>query len=65
MWGPLGGKRSLGRLEYRSKDNIEIDIKEIDLKNVHWINVAQVRDKWKAVVSKVMNLMSHKIRPIC
>jgi hypothetical protein len=60
LWGPLDRKRPLGRLGYRSEDSIKICIKETELKNVDWINVAQDRDKWQAVVNVVMNLMSQK-----
>jgi hypothetical protein len=44
---------------------LNTDIKETELKSVDWINVAQDRDKWQAVVNKVMNIMSHKMREIC
>jgi hypothetical protein len=33
-----------------------IDIREIDLRGVDWVRLAQDRDRWRAVVSAVMNL---------
>jgi hypothetical protein len=36
-------------------DDIKINLKEIGLKGMEWINVTQDRDKWQAVVCAVMN----------
>ena len=44
---------------------LKTDVKETELKSVDWINVAQDRGKWHAVVNMVMNFMSHKMRAIC
>jgi hypothetical protein len=41
----------------RWKDNIKRDLKEVGLYDVDWINVAQDRDKWRAVVNMVLNTL--------
>ena len=38
------------------KITLKMDLKEIMLDASKWINLAQVRDKWRAVVNKVINL---------
>jgi hypothetical protein len=50
------GKRPLGRLRHRWENGIRMDLREIGLRGVDWIRLAQVRDRWRAVVSAVMNL---------
>jgi hypothetical protein len=50
------GKRSLGRPRHRWEDGIIMDFREIGLGGVDWIRLAQDRDRWRAVVSAVMNL---------
>jgi hypothetical protein len=50
------GKRPLGRPRRRWEDGISIDLREIGLGDVDWIRLAQDRDRWRAVVSAVMNL---------
>ena len=52
--GKCEGKRPLGRRRVRWKD-IKIDLKETGSEVVDWIHQAQDRDKWRAVVSAVMN----------
>jgi CRISPR/Cas system-associated protein Cas7 (RAMP superfamily) len=37
-------------------DGIRMDLREIGLEDVDWIRLAQDRDRWRAVVSAVMNL---------
>jgi hypothetical protein len=49
------GKRPLGRPRHRWEDGIRMDLREIGLGGVHWIQLAQDRDRWRAVVS-AMNL---------
>jgi hypothetical protein len=51
--GKPEGKRSLGRPRSRWVDNIKIDLREIGL---DWIELAQDRDQWRALVNRVMNL---------
>jgi hypothetical protein len=38
-------------------DNIKIDIREIGCDGVDWVNLAQDRDQWRALVNTVMNLL--------
>jgi hypothetical protein len=54
--GKPEGKRLLERPRRRWEDGIEMDLREIGWGVVEWIHVAQVRDRWLAVVSAVMNL---------
>jgi hypothetical protein len=54
--GKPEGKRPLGRPRRRWEDGIRMDLSEIDLGSVDWIRLAQNRDRWRAVVSAVMNL---------
>jgi hypothetical protein len=49
-------KRPLGRPRRRWEDGIRIDLREIGWGNVDWIRLAQDKDRWRAVVSAVMNL---------
>jgi hypothetical protein len=37
-------------------DNIKIDLREIRLDGVDWIDLAQDRDQWRALANTVMNL---------
>jgi hypothetical protein len=54
--GKPEGKRPLGRPRYRWEDGIRMDLGEIGLGSVDWIQLPQDRDQWRAVVSAVMNL---------
>jgi hypothetical protein len=54
--GKPEGKRPLGRLRCRWVDNIKMDLSEIGWDGVDWINMAQDRDQWKALVNTVLNL---------
>jgi hypothetical protein len=53
--GKPKGKRPLGRPRRRWEDGIRMDLRKIGL-GVDWIRLAQDRDRWRAVVSAVMNL---------
>jgi hypothetical protein len=50
------GKRPLGRPRCRWEDGIRMDLREIGLGGVDWIRLSQDRDRWRTVVSAVMNL---------
>jgi hypothetical protein len=50
------GKRQLGRPRRRWVDNIKMDLREIGLGDMDWIDLAQDRNKWRALVNTVMNL---------
>jgi hypothetical protein len=54
--GKPEGKRSLGRPRCRWEDNIRIDLREIASSGIDWIDLAQDRDQWRALVNTVMNL---------
>jgi hypothetical protein len=54
--GKPGGRRPLGRPRRRWEDGIRMDLRGIGLGCVDWIRLAQDRDRWRAVVSAVMNL---------
>jgi hypothetical protein len=53
--GEPEGRRSLGRPRCVSVDNIRMDFGEIEWGGVDWIGLARDRDKWRALVSTVMN----------
>jgi hypothetical protein len=54
--GKPEGKRPLGRPRRRWEDGIRMDLREIGLVGVDWIRLSQDRDRWRAVLSAVMNL---------
>jgi hypothetical protein len=54
--GKPEGKRPLGKPRSRWEDGIGMDLREIGLGGVDWIRLSQDRDRWRAVVSAVMNL---------
>jgi hypothetical protein len=55
--GKPEGKRPLGRSRRRWEDGIRMVLRETGLGGVDWIRLAQDRDRWRAVVSAVMNLV--------
>jgi hypothetical protein len=50
------GKRPQGRPRHRWENNIEMDLREIGIDGVNWIQLAQDRVQWQACVNMVMNL---------
>jgi hypothetical protein len=50
------GKRPFGRFRHRCGDNIKTDLQEVEWDGMAWIDMAQDRDRWRAVVNTVMNL---------
>jgi hypothetical protein len=48
-------KRPLGRPRRRWEDNIKIDLQEVRCRGMDWIELAQDRDRWRALVTAVMN----------
>ena len=54
--GKPEGKRPLGRPRRRWEDNIRMDLEEVECGYVDWIGLAQDRDRWRTLVSAVMNL---------
>jgi len=55
MVGKPEGKRPLGRPRRRCKDNIKMDLQEVRVGCGDWMELAQDREKWRALVSTVMN----------
>jgi hypothetical protein len=57
LMGNPDGKRPLGRPEKRRwVDNIKMDLREIGWDGMDWIDLAQDKDQWRALVNAVMNL---------
>ena len=54
--GKPEGKRPLGRPRHRWVDNIRMYLQEVGCGYVDWIGLAQDRDRWRTLVSAVMNL---------
>jgi len=54
--GKSEGKRLPGRPRHSWEDNIEIDIQEVEYGGMDWIELAQDRDRWQALVNAVINL---------
>ena len=48
-------KRPLGRIKRRWEDNIKMDLQEVGCGDVDWIELAQDRDRWRALVAEVLN----------
>jgi len=55
--GNTGGKRPLGRPWHRWEDNIKMDLQEVECEILDWIELARDRDRWRALVNAVMNLL--------
>ena len=62
--GKPEGKRPLGRPRRRWEDNIKMDLQEVGGGGGDWMELAQDRDRWRAVVSAVRNLRVPKMRGI-
>jgi len=54
--GKPEGKRLLGRSRSRWEDNIKMDLQEVGCGNMDWSELAQDRDRWRALVNALMNL---------
>ena len=53
--GELEGKRPLGRPRRRWEDNIKMDLQEVGRGYEDWMELAKDRERWRALVSTVMN----------
>jgi len=54
--GKPEGRRPLGRPRRRWVDNIRMDLQEVVWEYMDWIGLAQNSDRWRTLVSAVMNL---------
>jgi hypothetical protein len=54
--GKPEGRRPLGRPRRRWEDNIKMDLQVVGWGGMDWINLAQDRERWRALVNAVMNL---------
>ena len=62
--GKPEGKRQLDRPRRRWKDNIKMDLQEVGGSCGDWMELAQDRDRWRALVSTVRNIRVPKMRGI-
>ena len=53
--GKPDGKRPMGRPRRRLEDNIKMDLEEVGRDCGDWMELAQDRDRWRALVNTVMN----------
>jgi len=56
LMGKPEGKRPLERTRPRWEDNIKMDLQEVGWGGMDWIELAQARDRWRALGNAVMNL---------
>ena len=62
--GKPEGKRQLGRPRHRWEDNIKMDLQEVGGGCGDWMELAQDRDRWRALMNRVINLRVLKMRGI-
>ena len=62
--GKPEGNRLLRRPRRRWEDNIKMDLKEVGGSCGDWMELAQDRDRWRALVNTVLNLRVPKMRGI-
>ena len=56
LTGKPAGKRPLGRPRHRWEDNIRMDLEEIGINAGNWVDSAQYRNYWRALVYAALNL---------
>ena len=54
--GKPEGKRPLGRPRSRWEDNIKMELQEVGCGSMDWIELAQDRERWQALMNMIMNL---------
>ena len=64
LFGKSEGKRPLGRPRRRWEDNIKMDLEEVGGGCGDWMELAQDRDRWRALVNTVMNVRVPKMRGV-
>jgi hypothetical protein len=62
--GKPDGKRPLGKSRHRWEDNIKMDLQEVGGSCGDWMELAQDRDRWRALVNTVMNIRVPRERGI-
>jgi hypothetical protein len=55
LMGKPEGKRPLGRSRHRWEDNIKMDLQKVGCGGMAWTELAQDRDRWRALVTGVMS----------
>jgi hypothetical protein len=53
--GKPEGNRPLGRLSSRWKNNVRMDLREVGWGGMEWIDLALIRNTWRALVNAIMN----------
>ena len=56
LTGKPTGKEPLGRPRRRWEDNIRMDLEEIDINEGNWVDSAQNRNYWRALVNAALSL---------
>ena len=64
LMGKPEGKRPFGRPRRRWEDNINMDLQEVGRSCGDWMELAQDRDMWQALMSTVLNFRVPKMRGI-
>jgi len=55
LMGKPEGRRPIGRTRHRREDNIKMNLQEVGCGDMDWIDLAEDRDRWQALVNAIMN----------